>query len=275
MKAIIITTDLSNPAANAALYGAAFANRIGVQKILLYYSIVHTYKAGNTPLSMEIQAMEKEVGLLALSKLKDQIQEIVNDQVSIVPIVNGLPLLEGIEELIHDFKAQLVVVGSTGRGGLERFMLGSNTIQLANSCTAPLLIVPEEARFSMVESIVFASDLDDVDTHTPVALLSLLTLKLPAKLLVLNVSLKGKRVSIDSIPEQYKIYDLLEAISPSYHYPKGSSVAGEIMDFAKANDAGLIITVPRGKGFFEGLFRQSTTKQLAQQTHIPLLVVKS
>lgn len=61
---------------------------------------------------------------------------------------------------------------------------------------------------------------------------------------------------------------------PSYHYEEGEDIVEEITDFAEDEGAGLVITVPKTYGFFEGLFRRSVSKRLLGKTEVPLLLLK-
>src|SRR5690606_28874407 len=147
-------------------------------------------------------------------------------------VVNGLPLELGVEQLAEQWRAGLVVVGTTGKSGLEKFLMGSNTVGLALSSRVPLLIVPKEAEFEPIEKITFACDLKQVNRSTPVSEIGWWLDRLQAKLLVLNVALEGKRFDPDIIPEQYKMHALLDGFKSSYHYETGDNIEEVIADFA-------------------------------------------
>lgn len=102
------------------------------------------------------------------------------------------------------------MVGTTGKSGLEKFLIGSNTASLASSCPVPLLIVPKEAELDSIDKIVFACDLKRVARSTPVSEIGWWLEKLGAKLVVLNVALEGRRFGPDMIPKQYKMHELLD-----------------------------------------------------------------
>ncbi|MBL7734052.1 MAG: universal stress protein, partial [Chitinophagaceae bacterium] len=59
-----------------------------------------------------------------------------------------------------------------------------------------------------------------------------------------------------------------------YHYAETDDIADEIEDFAEDQDAGLIITIPKSYGFFEGLFHRSVSKRLIRESDIPLLLLR-
>jgi len=276
METIIITTDFSEPAMNAARYATGLAKALGVPKIVLYHSYDNAPAATDIPVAETDTTLAHEGSLLALEIVEREIGLVLGTDsgITVDLVVNGLPLELGVEQLAEQWRAGLVVVGTTGKSGLEKFLMGSNTVGLALSSRVPLLIVPKEAEFEPIEKITFACDLKQVNRSTPVSEIGWWLDRLQAKLLVLNVALEGKRFDPDIIPEQYKMHALLDGFKPSYHYETGDNIAEEIADFAEDEDAGLVITVPKTYGFFEGLFHRSVSKKLMDKTEVPLLLLK-
>ncbi len=69
------------------------------------------------------------------------------------PIVRfGNPSSEIVEAAINDDDIMLVVMGSTGKGTVERYMMGSCTEKVAHEVSrrlpCPLVITPTKARMS-------------------------------------------------------------------------------------------------------------------------------
>jgi nucleotide-binding universal stress UspA family protein len=100
---------------------------------------------------------------LSLSELKDQLVEYLSalsrksngalDGVRVVPhVLAGKPMLE-LARLASDFEADLIVVGSHGRSGVARGLLGSVAEGVMRQATCPVLIVPPEPEALEVPSI--------------------------------------------------------------------------------------------------------------------------
>lgn len=275
MDTVIITTDFSVSATHAAEYGAAFARWMDVHSIILYHSSDQGLVATEIPVPESVHdtaAHEKHIASLTL--LENHIRPFAGVDIHVELVANEQPLLLGIEQLAERRKASLVVAGTTGKSGLEKLVMGSNAISLVKACPLPLLIVPHEARFVPIRKMVYACDLQKVGRSTPVSLLRFFMERLQAELLVLNVSMEGKRFDPDVIPEQYKLHSLLDSLNPEYHYTEEDDIAEGIMDFAAREGAGLVVTVPKSYGFFERLFHRSVTKELVSHTELPLLVLR-
>lgn len=271
MKTILVTTDFSKTALNAAQYAIALYAPLGATRIILYNSYDLSFVATDIPVSESDSSMAHEKSVRALENLENQLGA---DKVNIELIANEFPLIVGVKQLIERWQVDLVVAGTTGKSALEKVVMGSNTISLAESCPVPLLIVPKEIRFKPIERIVFACDLKKVSRRTPISEIRFLLEGLRAKLLVLNVALEGKQFNPDIIQEQYSLHRLLDELDPEYHYKDSNDIAAEIVGFAEEHHAGLIISIPKSYGFFEGLFHRSVSKKLVGKAETPLLLLK-
>lgn len=265
MDTLLITTDFSSTAAQAAKYAAKLSKALNLTSIILY----HSYDMENVD-----TALIHEGSLLALEVLLSTIEKDLHTDAKVQLIANDLPLVLGVDRICEQENVALVVAGTTGKSDLAQFFLGSNTVSLAEKCPAPLLIVPEDAEFEPIERIVFACAMNKVKESTPVDEITYFTKQLGSDLLVLNVGLEHKRYHPNIIPEQQDIYNLLNHLEPVYHFIEDDEIAEGIMDFVEDKEAQILISVPKTYGFFESLFRRSITKNLASETEIPLLVLR-
>lgn len=276
METLIVATDFSESATNAVRYAAGLAKTIGASRIVLYHSYDNAPVATELPIAETDTTLAYEGSLMALGITEAEIGGVLGpgSPIAVESVTNDMPLEFGLAQLTENRRAGLAVVGTTGKRGLEKFLMGSNTANLAASCRVPLLVVPGEATFGPIEKIVFACDLRKVSRSTPVPELGWWLDRLQSKLLVLHVALEGKRFNPDTIPEQYKIHELLDGFEPEYHYKEGDDIAEEIADFAEEEGAGLVITVPKSYGFFDGLFHHSVSKRLVDKSEVPLLLLR-
>lgn len=278
MKTIIITTDFSKSALNAARYAVALAKAIGAHQLVLYHSYDSVPIGTDIPTTEVIPPLAHDQSLAELKSLQAELETVLgtDSHINISAVSNDFPLLRGIEQLAEEHDAGLVVAGTTGRSNLEQVLMGSNTVNLASSLKLPLLIIPKDALFVPIHKMVFACDLKKVSSSTPVSGIDQWLKSLGAKLLVLHVAVEGSHVGPDVITEQQEMHTLLADLHPEYHYAETESgdIAREIEDFAKDQSAGLIVTIPKSYGFFERLFRRSVSKQLIKKSNVPLLLLR-
>jgi len=274
MKTILIPTDFSDTAANAAQYAAAFASAYGFTKIILY----NTYEA---PISadpampavqlfdIDVLKKDSEEGLL---KFKERTFANGFPDVEVETFSEFQNLNTGIEDICEARNVNLVIMGITGGGKVEEALIGSNTISVAKHSHVPVIIVPQEAKYNRVEEILLACDFKKVAETTPITPLKMLLDFTKAKLFVLHINANNKETDVN--PEECKALDnLLLGYSPEFNFIHDNHFTDAINDFAYEKNVDMIVTIPKKHGFFEGLFHKSHTKQLAFHSHIPIMVL--
>ena len=278
MNTILVPTDFSTTAKNAALYALKLAEQLGVKKLVLY----HSYEIPITidPLVPGIQMLDmeslQEGSAKGLENFKLQIQQFAGNM-TIDKVSEYGSLREGLDEVCKKVGAALVVMGITGGGLLEEKLIGSNTISVAKHSKIPVIIVPANAHFTRIEEIMLMSDFDKADTTIPVEAVRKIVTETKAKLFVLNVE-AGSDEESNMTPsaimgESFAMHTLLEDLNPEYHFSHNKNYVEAINEFAFENKIDLIITVPKKHGFFESLFSASHTKMLAFHSHLPLMVI--
>lgn len=166
------------------------------------------------------------------------------------------------------------MAGVTGKGRLEKLLVGTKTIDLARKSPIPTSLVPHLAVFRPIERIVFTRDLEKIIETTPYADIRQWVDRLGEQLSIVNVSESGKRFNVDSIPEHYALYDLFADLEPEYHFTEQTDIAQGIMKFVRDRQAGLIISIPKSQSFFDSLFGRSVTAALAHHTDVSRLLLR-
>lgn len=274
-KNILVLTDFSDEAFNGATYAVALAQQLDAHKIILYHSYesIAVPAIDFAPIS-GIAAASHKLSIEKITELKKELLEKDTGQVQLQVRTDERSLINAVNVLGQQLNIGVVVVGITGKSNLERILIGSNTLDLAKYCRAPLLIVPSVARFKLIKTVVFACDLDRVSEATPVLAIKTFIHALGAKLLILNVDSDNKHFSSDTIRELGQLHELWDGDEPEYHYINHEDIALGIMEFVHHQAVDLVITIPKQYGFFESLFHRSMTRKLAYHTHLPLLLFR-
>jgi nucleotide-binding universal stress UspA family protein len=270
IRKILVLVDFSDAAINAAKYAAAITTRFKTSSIILYHSI-SVPMATDIPLSALDFKQDKTD---KLNKLKDEVQQMVAEGIAVTIRSDERPLVSAVNILTEQLQVGLVVMGTTGKSNMEKIFIGSNTIDVAAACKAPLLIVPKDAVFVDIHRVLFACDLKKVMQTTPTRPIKTLIHALNAKLFILNVAKNKTNFNPDTIAELAALHRLWDDEQPEYHYTDHEDLVTGIMDFAAAQQIQLLVTVPKEYGFFDGIFHSSLTKRLAYHTNLPLLLFK-
>lgn len=275
MKTIIVPTDFSATAYNAARYALELAGQLGTTRILLYNAYELIVPVPDLPASVPVIDPKelKEVSLEGLERMKSDLEAFVPaGAVLDIRAENNL-LAANIDHVAKEEMADMIIMGITGGGQIEEILMGSNTIDVVKHTNFPVIIVPGQVTFKPVRKILFACDFKKVGTNTPIAPLKKLLDIFHAELHVLNIDRDGKGLGADIPLESLLLDTLLEGYHPIYHFIDHDNIVEGIMDFADKIQADLILTIPRKHGLFEGLFRRSRTAKLAFHTHIPMLAI--
>jgi nucleotide-binding universal stress UspA family protein len=275
MKTIIVPTDFSDTAYNAAHYAIGLAQQMGTTRIVLYHAYELILPIPDVPVTVPVIDINeiKQASLEGLKKMKATLAPMLPDSAVIDYRAENNLLPVSIDQVCREEKADVIVMGITGGGGLEEVLIGSNTVDVVKHTTCPVIIVPPQAVFKPIKTIVFACDLRKVAETTPIQPLKKLLNVFKATLHVINIDHESKHFSTDTPFETMMLETLLEDYQPEYHFIDNPNVVKGIVEFAEKENADLLLTIPKKHGLFESIFKRSRTSQLAFHTHIPLLTI--
>lgn len=143
---ILLPTDGSKFAENAAQHAIWIASKSGAEIIVL--NVIETSSLVGLPaedLIVRIKEMLKEEGRRSLERISDMVTE-SEEETKIKDIKVTLKTEEGspadaILKTIDNENVDLVVMGTSGKHGLDRFLLGSVTEKVVRSSKCPVLAV--------------------------------------------------------------------------------------------------------------------------------------
>src|SRR5687767_10951733 len=257
MITVIVPTDFSDIANNAARYAAQMLTGQYEAHLVLY----HVYEKAN----------EEELTQESLNRLKEQLT-----QLGIVKIETrceeSTDFIGSLDRLARHMDAQLVVMGITGKHKLAQVLFGSNTLKMVERNACPVLIVPPAAQFTQVKNVALASDFKDVEVSIPfVPIKNVLNIFRPS-LHVVNVS-SEHYVSLteEYLTQRNSMTQMFQEYKPEFYFIGTYDVQETINQFVMDKNIDMLITVPRHRTMFTGMFKSSTTRKLAYETAIPIL----
>ena len=187
-KNILLATDFSEASAKTIPYAAAIASRYG-SKVYLVHVIPPEPKLGIPlePLPPELDR-DRSDSALAMKTLAsaDPLKEIPHE----VLLEEG-PIRDVLSELIRRNEIDLLVLGTHGRGGLKKVILGSVAEELFRQAPCPVLTIGPAvpvapAGATELRRILFATDFGAASLHALPYAVSLAT-ESEARLILLHV----------------------------------------------------------------------------------------
>jgi nucleotide-binding universal stress UspA family protein len=231
MKTILVATDFSPAALNAANYAADMALAINADILLLHvYQIPVVYL--EVPVVNEedmMQEAEKDI-----IQLKEELALKRGGKLNIeteVRIGVFFPEMKTVCERINPYT---VVIGSQGKTAAERLFFGSHAVYAMKHLMWPLITVPPGAKFSSVKKIGLACDFDKVVDTTPLDEIKMLVNDFNAELHVLNTG-KKEVFNPEIVFESGVLEEMQEPLKPNYHFITNQNTDEGIMDFTEKN----------------------------------------
>ncbi len=266
---ILVPTDFSKNASHAIDYAVTLARATNAEIVLLHvYTPPATNNISEHPRIMEEINAGKVFAQEQLSKEHEKISE-SRVQVRSVMTLGGV--VEEIKKESETCQADLIIMGTRGATGLDKLLFGSNTADVIEHVSCPLLAIPEGAPNTVAKKIAFATNYLDSDMETLKSLMPVVEL-LGAELYILHIA-KDKLKSERDLIEEFSKTVAQETgyPQPYYYVMQHDDIQKGIDLFVASSGCDLIALSTRKRTLFEKIFQPSLTKRMAYQTKLPLL----
>lgn len=277
METILIPTDFSATAKNAAEYAVTLAKQAAAKTIILYHAYVSNTVVTGDPMVPALNVFSiNELKNEAETKLKDAVDGLKNDlpdSIKIEAFTEYGFVTDCIQSLCNNRKIDLVVMGVSGEGSFQENFIGSNAINVAKHITVPVIVVPHQAKAHHIKKIAIASDFKEVAENTPFGVIRRILNDTKASLHVLYVDHNDRNKPNGFEYEHMMIETFLEKYKPIVKMVDNPDFINGINQFVEENEIDLVIVVPKKHGLFESLFKRSHTKMLAFHARVPLMVI--
>lgn len=272
MQTILVLTDFSDNAFLAAEYASLLCRQFSSSRLLLFHAYQQTGAVEAVPVvAMGTTDLHQE-NLHMMEVWQESVRELVSSVTEVSFLIDETSLEEGVNRICKEEGVDLVVMGITGRTGLEKIMIGSNAIRVMSNCAYPLLIVPENASPELPKTVLLATDLRDVQEKLETTELVKFLQVLPGRLMVVNVA-KKEAEAADLRTEIGHLYNALQPYNPQVYYTTNTDIVEGINSVATEQNAGLVITLHKKSSGLSALFRSSVSQKMAWHIKVPLLVL--
>src|SRR5690606_22148669 len=278
MQKILCPIDFSKTLLNALEFAARIGEKHHATLTLLYIFTEEEHRV--------LLANKKDVSFEEWRlKTEEKLQHLI-DEVKATSLKKGLrdcrfilkqgDLVKGIKEAVAESGAHLIVMGTTGVSDITEAYVGSNTVQVIQKTTCPVLCVPEKASYKKIKKVVYATDYQEEDRRAIAQLLDFVA-PFDAEVNVLHVTHRN-RLFDQAIYEDFKRelksyvnYHKLTFTVEVYEEEINLGIDRYMID----HGAELLVLLTQERTFFEKLFTQSLSKRMSYFVDYPLLIYKS
>ena len=276
METILVPTDFSATAKNAALYALKLADQLKIKKIILYnaYQAPPILTEATIPVMpmLDIDSL-RDISNEGMKNFKNQILAECPVGVLIEDKTAFAVLSDEIKDITKDAGADLIVIGISGTSKMEEMMIGSTATSIMKHAEIPVIIIPEDVKSNHIKNILFACDYKKVLEPSTLQYLKKMLDATGAKLHVVNFYENKGEINSDKMHQQEVLVSQLENYQPKIHSIYNPDFVEGINAFVEEYSIDLVISVPKKHGFFEGIFKESHSKQLAFHSHVPMMFI--
>lgn len=289
LRRIMVAVDLSPASENALVFACHLARLFDANLEVVY--IMDSIFEGAKPspsgfLSSYRKTMQDEVDAFvrkaAQSGNVECVQEGERRDVDTEPgagvprvrthIAFGFP-----EEVLSNLsqKADLLVLGTTGRGNLTRKLFGSVSIAVSKSAQCPVLLVPPQAQYVGFRNILYASNFDSLDPLTVKQTVAFAH-KLNGQLHFVHAGPAGESGG-DLEKKLFEINYVYSDAERPFLFSRviGDNVVESLHEYAFEHRIDLFVFVTHQRSFWDDLLHHSISKEMLLHTSSPVLIIQA
>lgn len=266
MNNILVPFDFSANAIKALEYAIALSKHINAGLV--------AYHCLPKPLAADEQSHKQQELLVAVEQAYKKAGYEHTPSATVI-ITQFNPFMEeSIIEQAQKEKAGLIVMGTKGSSGLQKFFLGSVTSNIISKSEIPVLAIPEQFEGTQMQQVVFCSDLEnlpaELETMAPVLYLIKGSLQIVHFDYGIHPDTQYLRDAQTIIDNSGIANASLHTIAASIEQPLNT----QIKKYLTGTAADCLIMFTKERSLWDRLFNGSKTVDLSESLHIPLLSFK-
>ncbi|HEY4936803.1 MAG TPA: universal stress protein [Puia sp.] len=247
MKTIIAATDFTSSSINSVHYAADMAEALNAKLVLLNVVQVPLV-ASEIPIPESVIDDMVSMADQDLDKLGEKIAIRSKGKMDIstkVVIGTVAGQIKEASDLYHPFA---IVMGIKAGKSMERILLGSNALFAIKDNPYPVLIIPENTRFSGIHKIGLACDLQDITGTIPFHLLHEWVTVFNSTLDIIHFSKHDHDLRSPDVGEAISLQNHLNKLKPSFHFLTGENLTERLNEYVKDQHLDLLVVIPKKHG---------------------------
>ncbi|HRI60986.1 MAG TPA: universal stress protein [Saprospiraceae bacterium] len=290
LRSIVVAVDISQPAENALLFAWRLAQKFEA-KVEVIYAMDSIFEGGlpsasgflsgykktvQTELDAFIRTALEKIGVTYEPPTQRPPEPKSGEEVA-VPLIKSTVLYGFPEEVIEEQskKADLIVMGTTGRGNVARNLFGSVSTEVSHISHCPVLFVPGEVEFKGFKEVLYASNFESLDALRIKQAVAFIR-RFGGRIHFVHVGPAGE----EGLDLERKLFEInYEHSGPEYPFlfskMVGDDVVEQLNDYAYQNRIDLMVFVTHQRGFWENIMHKSITRKALLGAGLPMLVMHS
>lgn len=282
MPSIIVPSDFSKNSTIALRYAIQLCKISKSDLIVFHASHISAYALSTASTEEQMTLLLQDDETHKMEKLQDQVNKAYKF-LNFPKIPTGTRLLvqytpmvvERTLELANDEKASMIIMGTHGATGINKFFFGSNTSVMISKSDIPVLAIPENYKWNAPKNILFASDLENLGKELKQLLPFAESIKASIRILYMDYGID---------PDDKKMKKALEAMKASgfkkikLEIQKATiedTLVSQVKKYITKNKPDVLVMFTRERTMWDRLFgKGSKTEDMSTSLSTPLLTYK-
>ena len=263
IRRIITGIDFSLCSLNALEYAAGLSQSLNASLV-----VIHAYHA--TSGAGSLTSTERHIRKSVREELRASVRPIRNryPDVKIKEVIKRADAMDALHWSIKKYRGDLVVVGTRGVHESEDIFIGSTTGSLIKLADAPVFAIPGHFKYRPYRRVLFAVKHPFVASQHVLNPFLILMDHFKPTVDLLYVT-RDSTPDLSRFPNPYPIAPHTHEM----HTSDSDNIYHSIQEYLKHHSSDLLVVISRLRGFFEGLFAQSSTSASSFNSELPILVL--
>lgn len=278
MKNILLPTDFSENSWNAIEYALHFYKKSKCNFYLLHVTRISSLVVEDTPYVPTEAVIEDTYTKPAKKKLKEILKRISNQfpnhtKHKFYTLTDYNFFIESIRKHVSEKNIDMIVMGTKGASGLQKYIIGSNTGDVITKVQCAVLVVPENAKFTKIKEVAFPTDFAlsyDIKTLQPI---SEILETYNSSLRILHISKKGEELNLDQQKNKELLDDYFNEDEYSFYFLTNNKIEAAIQCFVESRDIDIITMVAKNLNYFQRILFLPRVEEISYHTEVPFLVL--
>jgi nucleotide-binding universal stress UspA family protein len=277
MKTILLPTDFSTNSINAIHYALDMFKDCVCEYYLLNVQKASAFISDDFRTMSPPTTIYQTLIATAKTSLKDLIVKLElrgNKKHSFKMIVDYDNFIDAINQACKLKGIELIVMGTKGATGAERFLFGSNTVRVMQRCKTPVLAIPQNCTYTAIDKIVFTSNyLTHYKKEELMPLIQIAEL-FHSKIDILHL-IEEDFLSKDQENNKAFVDTCFKYVSHEFVDLEKHDFFETVENYIKNNDIKLLAMMGRKHSFFERLFVRHNVETFGFKVDVPMLLMQN
>lgn len=277
MKNILIPTDFSENSRNAVRYALDYFSDIPMNFFILHVS--HRNKLNRTEISES--SLDSSGGTQLIYNPSLLLKEEINAYQNLTknplhkfyPLQEDMLLVEAIRKQISEKEIDTIVMGTRGDSQSNQDEMGSHTYEVITKVKCPILVIPENARFTGIRNMAFVTDYNSIYRNRVINTMSDALNLHKSPLRVLHIRPQNTGLTAAQTENKGFLHYFFRETKHSFHFLENKNIETGIQDFADTWEISIVAIVAKNLNFIQRLMLRPTPGVINYHTEVPFLVL--